>query len=102
MAELQVIDEIVEELHKIRGVDLPKICLKMIVLSYMMYCANTFDFKYKNEDGQEIRLNSGCIILCQKGSGKSRTLRALKQILYVWTRSVSHVITGLCLCIVNF
>lgn len=80
MAELQVIDEIVEELHKIRGVDLPKICLKMIVLSYMMYCANTFDFKYKNEDGQEIRLNSGCIILCQKGSGKSRTLRALKQI----------------------
>ena len=21
-----------------------------------MYCANTFDFKYKNEDGQEIRL----------------------------------------------
>lgn len=45
MAELQVIDEIVEELHKIRGVDLPKICLKMIVLSYMMYCANTFDFK---------------------------------------------------------
>ena len=41
-------DEIVEELHKIRGVDLPKICLKMIVLSYMMYCANTFDFKYLN------------------------------------------------------
>lgn len=80
MADLQKIDEIVEELHKIRGVDLPKICLKMIVLSYMMYCANTFDFKYKNEDGQEIRLNSGCIILCQKGSGKSRTIKALKKI----------------------
>ena len=49
MAELQVIDEIVEELHKIRGVDLPKNCLKMIVLFYMMCFANTFYFIYKNE-----------------------------------------------------
>lgn len=80
MAELQVIDEIVAELHKIRGVDLPPVCLKIIVLAYLMYCVNTFDVKYKNEDNQAIRLNSGCIVLCQKGSGKSRTLKALKKI----------------------
>ena len=79
MAELQVIDEIVEELHKIRGVDLPKICLKMIVLSYMMYCANTFDFKYKNKEGQEINFNLRYITHYKKGRGKTRNVRALKK-----------------------
>lgn len=80
MAQLEVIDEIVAELHKIRGVDLPPVCLKIIVLAYIMYCANTYDVKYRNEDGQLIRVNSGCIVLCQKGSGKSRTLKSLKKI----------------------
>ena len=80
MAELEIIDEIAQEIKKIRGVDLPVVCIKIIVLSYMMYCANTYDVKYKNEDGQTMRLNSGCIVLCQKGSGKSRTLKALKNI----------------------
>lgn len=80
MAELETIDKIAEEIKKIRGVDLPLVCIKIIILSYIMYCANTYDVKYKNEDGQTMRLNSGCIVLCQKGSGKSRTLKALKKI----------------------
>ena len=80
MADLQIIDDIANEISKIRGVDLPIICIKIIVLSYLMYCANTYNVKYENEDGQTMRINSGCIILCQKGSGKSRTLKALKRI----------------------
>lgn len=80
MADLKTIDKIAEEIKKIRGVDLPLICIKIIILSYLMYCVNTYDVKYKNEDGQTMRLNSGCIVLCQKGSGKSRTLKVLKNI----------------------
>lgn len=82
MADLKLIDSIVDEICKIRGVDLPRVCVKMIVLSYIMYCCNTYDIKYRNEDNYEIRLNSGCIILCQKGSGKSRTLKTLKKFLF--------------------
>lgn len=80
MADLVIIDDLTEEISKIRGVDMPKICIKVIILSYLMYCCNTFDIKYKNEDNKELRTNSGCLILCQKGTGKSRTLRALKEI----------------------
>lgn len=80
MASLELIDRITDEVCKIRGVDLPPVCVKIIILAYLMYCCNTYDIKYKNEDGYELRLNSGCIILCQKGTGKSRTLKALKKI----------------------
>ena len=78
MANLEILDEIVDEISKIRGVDLPKICIKMIVLTYLSYACNTFDIVYKNEDGYAQKINVGCIILCQKGTGKSRTLHALK------------------------
>lgn len=80
MASLELIDEITDEICKVRGIDLPRVCIKIIVLSYIMYCMNTYDVKYQNEMGQLIRLNGGCLILCQKGSGKSRTLKFLKQI----------------------
>lgn len=80
MASLEMIDEITNEICKVRGIDLPPVCIKIIVLSYIMYCMNTYDVKYQNEMGQLVRLNGGCLILCQKGSGKSRTLRFLKQI----------------------
>lgn len=80
MATLDDIDKITAEIKKTRGVDLPTICVKLIVLSYIMYCVNTYNVKYLNEDGQAVAINSGCIILCQKGSGKSRTLKILKSI----------------------
>lgn len=80
MAELQIIDDMVIEICKIRGVDLPPICIKMIVLTYLCYACNTYDIKYQNEDGFIKRINVGCIILCQKGTGKSRTLHVLKKI----------------------
>ena len=79
MADLSVIDEIVSEISKKRGVDLSLLCLKLIVLSYWMYCVNTYDILYENEDGEKSRLNSGCIVLCQKGTGKSRALKMLKK-----------------------
>ena len=79
MADLSVIDDIVAEISKKRGVDLPPLCIKLIVLAYWMYCVNTYDIKYENEDGEVSRLNSGCIILCQKGTGKSRALKMLKK-----------------------
>lgn len=79
MAELEIIDEIVAEISKKRGVDLSPLCLKLIVLSYWMYCVNTYDVLYENEDGERSRLNSGCIVLCQKGTGKSRALKMLKK-----------------------
>ena len=80
MASLEVIDEIVDEISKIRGVDMPPICIKLIVLTYWLYCVNTYNVKYENECGETTRPNSGCIILCDKGTGKSRTLKALSQI----------------------
>ena len=80
MATLELIDEMTNEICKLRGIDLPPICIKILVLTYIMYAMNTYDVKYRNENNQEVRLNGGCLILCQKGSGKSRTLRTLKQI----------------------
>ena len=81
MAELNLIDEIVNEVSKVRGIDLPPVCIKLLFLSYWLYCVNTYDIKYRNTSlGKDIRLNSGCIILCQKGTGKSLTLGILKEI----------------------
>lgn len=80
MAELKVIDDIVNEICKIRGVDMPPVCVKAIFLAYLMYCCNTYNVKYKNEDGYTVGMNGGCLIFCQKGTGKSRTLKVLKKI----------------------
>lgn len=81
MASLELIDEIVFEIAKVRGIDLPPVCIKLLFLSYWLYCVNTYDIKYRNTSlGKDIRLNSGCIILCQKGTGKSLTLGILKEI----------------------
>lgn len=80
MADLKDIDEIVAELQKIRGIDLSSTSLKMITLSYLLYACNTFDVMYQNENGYNQRINSGCVIFCQRGTGKSRALKILKKI----------------------
>lgn len=80
MATLELIDKMTQEICKIRGIDLPPICIKILILTYIMYAMNTFDVKYQNENNAEVRINGGCLILCQKGTGKSRTLKILKQI----------------------
>jgi len=81
MANLELIDEIVNEVSKVRGIDLPPVCLKILLLTYWMYCVNTYDVKYHNEFlGMTMRLNSGCIILCQKGTGKSLSLKIFREI----------------------
>ena len=82
MADLKIIDDITNEISKIRGVDLPPICIKIMVLTYICYACNTYDIRYKNEDGATHRPNVGCLILAQKGTGKSRTLKALKKMFY--------------------
>ena len=82
MADLRIIDDITNEISKIRGVDLPPICIKIMVLTYICYACNTYDIRYKNEDGATHRPNVGCLILAQKGTGKSRTLKALKKMFY--------------------
>lgn len=81
IAKLGLIDEIVREVGKVRGIDLPPVCIKLLFLSYWLYVVNTYDIKYHNDSlGRDIRLNSGCIILCQKGTGKSLSLGIFKQI----------------------
>lgn len=80
MAELKIIDDIVNEICKTRGVDMPPVCIKAIFLAYLMYCCNTYNVKYKNEDSNTVGMNGGCLIFCQKGTGKSRTLKVLKKI----------------------
>lgn len=80
MADLKIIDNMTNEICKIRGVDMPPVCIKAILLSYLLYCCNTFNITYENEDGNKIPLNGGCLIFCQKGTGKSRSLKVLKKI----------------------
>lgn len=81
MARLDLIDEIVNEVSKAREINLPKICIKVLFLSYWMYCVNTYDIKYRNEllDYNK-RLNSGCIILCEKGTGKSLAVSLFRKL----------------------
>jgi len=81
LANLELIDEIVNEVAKAREINLPKICIKVLFLSYWMYCVNTYDLKYRNSFlGRNIRLNSGCIILCEKGTGKSLAVSLFKEL----------------------
>lgn len=83
MAELELIDEIVEEIMKARVVILPKICIKVLFLSYWMYCVNTYDIKYYDRQLKRLsRPNSGCLILCEKGAGKSLTVSLLRDLFY--------------------
>lgn len=81
MARLELIDEIVDEMVRARAVNLPKICVKILFLSYWMYCVNTMGIKYRDISLDNIkRPNSGCIILCEKGTGKSVVMQMLKRI----------------------
>lgn len=81
MAELELIDEIVDEIMKARAVNLPRICVKTLFLSYWMYCVNSYDVKYNDRQLNKVmRLNSGCLILCEKGTGKSLTVSLLRDL----------------------
>jgi len=81
LAELELIDEIVEEIMKAREITLPKICIKALFLTYWAYAVNTYDIKYYNRQlNRIIRPNVGCLILCEKGTGKSLTVSLLRDL----------------------
>lgn len=81
MASLELIDEIVEEIMKAREITLPKICVKSLFLTYWAYAVNTYDVKYFNKQLNKImRPNVGCLILCEKGTGKSLTVSLLRDL----------------------